>query len=66
MDKVRIGIVGLGNMGSAHAASIQAGKIKQLELTAISDVDTARFARVPNAKGFAQVDEMIHGAMKTL
>jgi len=59
MDKVRIGIVGLGNMGSAHAASIQAGKIKQLELTAISDVDTARFARVPNAKGFAQVDEMI-------
>ncbi|MBL9206220.1 MAG: Gfo/Idh/MocA family oxidoreductase [Opitutaceae bacterium] len=59
MDKVRIGIVGLGNMGSAHAANIQAGKIKQLELTAVSDMDTARFARVPNVKGFAQVDEMM-------
>jgi predicted dehydrogenase len=63
MDKVRIGIVGLGNMGSAHAANIQAGKIRQLELTAVSDMDTARFARVPGVKGFAQVDEMMSSGL---
>ncbi|HRE07825.1 MAG TPA: Gfo/Idh/MocA family oxidoreductase [Opitutaceae bacterium] len=63
MDKVRIGIVGLGNMGSAHAANIQAGKIRQLELTAVSDMDTARFARVPGVKGFAQVDDMMSSGL---
>lgn len=37
MDKVRIGLVGLGNMGKAHRASLRAGKVTGLELTAICD-----------------------------
>lgn len=39
MNKVRIGIVGIGNMGSAHAMSIFQGNIKDLELVAICDID---------------------------
>jgi predicted dehydrogenase len=59
MDKVRIGIAGLGNMGTAHAASILAGKIKGLELTAVADSDTARFSRAPDARPFASAAEMM-------
>ena len=36
-EKVRIGLVGLGNMGKAHRANLRAGKIKGMELTVICD-----------------------------
>lgn len=42
MSKVRIGIIGLGNMGSAHALSIYQGKIDNLELTAVCDIEENR------------------------
>lgn len=35
MDKVRIGIIGFGNMGSAHAKVIANGEIPGLALTCI-------------------------------
>ncbi len=34
LDRIRLGIVGLGNMGATHAGSILAGKINHLEITA--------------------------------
>ena len=42
MDKVRIGIIGIGNMGSGHAGNMVAGKCPELELTAVCDIDPAR------------------------
>ena len=36
-EKVRIGLVGLGNMGRAHRANLRAGKIQGMELTMICD-----------------------------
>ena len=39
---LRLGIIGLGNMGSSHAGEIIAGKIKNAELTAICDIDSTR------------------------
>ena len=39
MDKVRIGIIGIGNMGSAHAKYISAGEIPNAELTAVCDTN---------------------------
>ncbi len=36
-EKVRIGLVGLGNMGRAHRANLRAGKVKGMELTVICD-----------------------------
>lgn len=39
MDKkIRVGIIGIGNMGSAHASCVAAGKINGMELVALCDV----------------------------
>lgn len=37
MDYVRLGIIGIGNMGSAHANSVYNNKIAHLKLTAVCD-----------------------------
>ncbi len=37
MDKVRLGIIGIGNMGSSHAKNIIEGKTPDIELTAVAD-----------------------------
>ena len=44
MDKVRIGIIGLGGMGSNHATYLSQGQIAGAELAAVADVDPARLA----------------------
>lgn len=63
MSKVRIGIVGIGNMGFSHAKQVLAGKISRLELTAVADMDPAKLNRVPQVKGFASADEMMASGM---
>lgn len=42
MGKIKIGIIGIGNMGTPHAKMIFEGKIPDLELTAIADYQEAR------------------------
>ena len=37
MNKVKIGIIGVGNMGSTHSINISTGKTPELELVAIAD-----------------------------
>ena len=59
MEKVRLGIAGLGNMGATHAASILAGNIRRLELTAVCDLDPAKLARYPQLASFASADALI-------
>lgn len=36
-QKIRLGIIGIGNMGSGHGMSIREGKCPELELTAVAD-----------------------------
>lgn len=38
MEKVRLGIIGIGNMGSAHAQSILEGQVPEMELAAVADL----------------------------
>ena len=40
--KIRLGIIGVGNMGSGHAGNILAGKCPDLELRAIADSNPDR------------------------
>jgi len=54
---VRLGIVGLGNMGSGHVAGMP--KIKNCELTAVCDVDTGKLAKYAQFKQFEDSAEMI-------
>lgn len=42
MDKVRLGIIGIGGMGTNHARSILEGKVPQMELTAVADIRQSR------------------------
>src|SRR6266446_6713061 len=59
MKSVRLGIIGIGNMGSGHAEKIVSGKISRCELTAVCDPAPAKFSRYPHAKGFTRSEELI-------
>ncbi|MDO4294462.1 MAG: Gfo/Idh/MocA family oxidoreductase [Eubacteriales bacterium] len=37
MERVKLGIIGVGNMGSGHANSLMEGKVPELELVAVAD-----------------------------
>ena len=39
---VRLGIIGIGNMGTAHAKSLNEGKVEGMRLTAVCDIDQSR------------------------
>ena len=41
-EKIKLGIIGIGNMGSQHAGNILQGKCPEIELTAVADNDPAR------------------------
>ena len=44
MKQVRLGIIGIGNMGTAHARSILEGKCPEIALAAVTDMSEARRA----------------------
>ena len=56
---LRLGIIGLGNMGSAHADAIIANKLRHCALAAICDTDARRFKRYPNLQTFTNADALI-------
>ncbi|MBO4367631.1 MAG: Gfo/Idh/MocA family oxidoreductase [Clostridia bacterium] len=49
MDKVRLGIIGIGNMGSGHARNIMEGKVPGMELAAVADINPARLQWIEGA-----------------
>ena len=42
MEKIKLGIIGIGNMGSGHANNIKNGKCPEIELVAIADINPER------------------------
>ena len=42
MEKVRLGIIGIGGMGTNHALSIVKGNVPEMELTAVADIREIR------------------------
>lgn len=42
MDTIKLGIIGIGNMGSGHASNIKSGKCPEIELAAIADTNPER------------------------
>lgn len=55
MEKVRLGIIGIGGMGTNHVNSLQRGEVPNMELTAVADV---RQSRLDWAK--ANLPESVH------
>jgi len=37
--KIRLGIIGVGNMGTGHIKNIEAGKCPEIELAAVADIN---------------------------
>lgn len=59
---VRLGIVGLGAMGSHHARSILDGLVSDCELAAVCDTDPARLGAFPGIPAFASDAELIRSS----
>jgi len=60
---VRVGVIGIGNMGTPHAHSIRDGKIPRLQLAAVCDLDPAKLARVPEVRHFTDSAAMIRSGL---
>ena len=63
MDKVRIGVVGVGGMGSHHGRYLQAGEIKRCELTAVCDIDESKLAKWENIEKFTESEKLIRSGL---
>jgi predicted dehydrogenase len=59
MHDLRLGIVGLGNMGQVHADSVAAGKISRCRLAAVCDPDEQVLKRYSQARPFLLSSELI-------
>lgn len=63
MERIRLGIVGVGNMGSTHARYLTEGAVKGVELTAIADRSQVMLDQAAEAWGgqlqcFTDTEEM--------
>ena len=69
MEKIKLGIIGIGNMGSGHARGIKEGKNPEIELVAVADTDADRieWAKKENFGDniiyFDNADEMINSGL---
>ena len=44
MDKIKLGIIGFGNIGTAHANNVRNGNCPEIELVAVADTNPERIA----------------------
>ena len=63
MEKIKLGILGMGNMGMGHFQSILDGKCPKIEVTAVSDTEEKRLAaakeKLPSVQVFSNAEEML-------
>lgn len=59
MKELRLGIIGIGGMGSAHAASILAGNIPRCRLAAVCDQDPERLKKFEGIPGYTDSDALL-------
>ena len=66
-DKLRLGIIGVGNMGYGHLQNYAKGAMPEIEVTCIADIDETKFARatelVPGLKCFGTATELINSGL---
>ncbi len=67
MEKIRLGIIGLGNMGYGHLKSIVDGACPRIEVTAFCDIDPAMLKRAqdlcPSARAFDNAYAMLDSGL---
>ena len=67
MNKVKMGIIGFGNMGTQHAKNIFEGRVPKMELAAICDIDEEKAKKAketyPDVPVFATADELMESGL---
>lgn len=60
---IRFGIIGMGNMGTAHAKNFLDGKIKEMRITAVADINPKKLewskGNLPWAKRYNSAEELM-------
>ncbi len=63
MEKIKLGVLGYGNIGTLHVDNVISGKCPQVEISAVCDIDPEKRAlakeKAPNAEIFENAEEMI-------
>lgn len=63
MNELKVGIIGIGNMGYAHAKNIFEGKVNRLKLVAVCDIDLNKLENAkkqfPDVLIYNNADELI-------
>ena len=64
MEHINVAVIGIGNMGFAHAACIAKNEIKGMSLTAVCDTTDKKLAefseKYPNIKGYTSYEELFN------
>jgi predicted dehydrogenase len=63
MNKVRLGIIGVGGMGGNHARNVIQGKVNGAELTAVADVAPDVAKKFPDQKAFSSGEDLIKSGL---
>ena len=68
MSKIRLGVIGVGNMGRSHCKNIKEGKCPEIELVAISDSNPKRIQAMKddgyeNLTYFTSAEEMMDSGL---
>lgn len=63
MNKVRLGLIGLGNIGQHHHGYLTAGKVKRAELVAVSDAVAGKLENYKPLKTFTDGEELIRSGL---
>ncbi len=66
MDKIRLGIIGLGNMGSGHFFNVFEGKVPSVTVTAVCDINPEKLEKAkahPEVKLFTDYKEMLESGL---
>ncbi len=63
MTNLRLGIIGMGNIGQHHASYLQAGQVPRVELVAASDVVTEKIERFRPLAIFSDGEALIRSGL---
>lgn len=67
MDPVKVGIIGIGNIGSAHASAVYSGEVNGMKLAALCDIDQAKLSvlkeKYPSVPMFLNAEEMMKSGL---
>ena len=59
MEKIKLGIIGMGNMGSGHFRNVKDGKCPSVEVTAVCDINPERLENLGEVTTFTDADKML-------